>query len=79
MDYSSYITIDNQLSCSLTLVNYGTNSGYWEKSPPKSIGGETKSAQFQVKDYWGTSFPLAEIFRLTDKARAVRKRWLGSV
>ncbi|KAK0622259.1 hypothetical protein DIS24_g11239 [Lasiodiplodia hormozganensis] len=53
MDYSSYITIDNQLSCSLTLVNYGTNSGYWEKSPPKSIGGETKSAQFQVKDYWG--------------------------
>jgi hypothetical protein len=52
-DYSSYITIKNNLDCSLTFVNYGADHGNWEMEPPATINPGRVSRQFQLKDSWG--------------------------
>lgn len=52
-DYSCYITIINNLDCSLTHVNDGADHGYWEKSPPQTIYANTPSSQFHLKDSLG--------------------------
>ncbi|KAL8791963.1 MAG: hypothetical protein Q9195_005452 [Heterodermia aff. obscurata] len=52
-DYSCYITIKNDLDCSLTFLNDGADHGYWNVNPPTTIDANTTSSQFQLKDYWG--------------------------
>ncbi|KAH7010941.1 hypothetical protein B0J12DRAFT_59179 [Macrophomina phaseolina] len=56
MDSSSYISIENKLNCSLTFVNKGTESGYWQQNPPQTISANATSSEFQVKDKFG-KFP----------------------
>jgi hypothetical protein len=52
MDFSCYITVNNNLTQTLKLTNSGNSHGDWDPAPPASIGGKT-SPQFRLKDNFG--------------------------
>ena len=52
-DYSSYITLKNNLDVPLICIDYGTDHGHWQLGPPLSIAVNSESDQLQIQNSAG--------------------------